>query len=91
MVTVGVPPGFSVVGEDFDSYLKSNVLSRWESTGKQLMLYISTLKASSTQKISYRLQANMPVTASDGGGEAHLYYQPDQKTAVASTTFNVHN
>jgi uncharacterized protein YfaS (alpha-2-macroglobulin family) len=91
MVTLGVPPGFQVVGEDFDSYLTSGVLSRWESTGKQLMLYVSSLKASSTLKISYRLQATMPVTASDGGGEAHLYYEPDKISTVASTTFTVHN
>jgi hypothetical protein len=30
--------------------------------------------------LRYRLRATLPVRAVDGGGEAHLYYQPEQRT-----------
>ena len=71
----GQPPGFQVATEDLDTHKTSKVLSAYEITGKQLMLYLSALPASGTQTFKYRLQATMPVTASDGGAEVYLYYQ----------------
>jgi hypothetical protein len=79
LVTLGLPPGFQVATEDLDQYKTSKVLSAYEITGKQLMLYLSALPASGTQTFKYRLQATMPVTASDGGAEVYLYYQPKRR------------
>jgi hypothetical protein len=73
-------PGFQVATEDLDQYKTSKVLSAYEITGKQLMLYLSALPASGLQSFKYRLQATMPVTASDGGTEVYLYYQPKQRS-----------
>jgi hypothetical protein len=89
LVTLGIPPGFEVLGEDFDPYLKANTLSKFESTGKQLNLYVSKLAAKETQSYSYRLRATMPVKAEDGGGQVFPYYQPDEKTSASSTLFVV--
>ena len=49
------------------------------------MLYLSAPPASGSQTFRYRLQATMPVTASDGGAEVYLYYQPKQRSAAAVT------
>jgi uncharacterized protein YfaS (alpha-2-macroglobulin family) len=89
MVTLGLPPGFQVATEDLDQYKTSQVLSAYEITGKQLMLYLSALPASGTQTFKYHLQATMPVTASDGGAEVYLYYQPKQRSAAAAVTLQV--
>jgi hypothetical protein len=89
LVTLGIAPGFSVEMDDLAPYLASGVLSKAEPTGKQLTLYLTKLAPSATLDLSYRLRATMPVTASDGGGEAHLYYEPEKRSAVASTTFTV--
>jgi alpha-2-macroglobulin-like protein len=89
MVTLGLPPGFQVATEDLDAYKTSQVLSAYEITGKQLMLYLSALPASGTQTFNYRLQATMPVTASDGGAEVYLYYQPKQRSAAPAVTLQV--
>lgn len=89
LVTLGIPPGFVVMGEDFAPYLANNTMSNWETTGKQLTLYLPLLAPSSQQTFQYRLLATMPVTASDGGGQAYPYYQPDAKSSVESTTFHV--
>ena len=89
MVTLGLPPGFQVATEDLDAYKTSKVLSAYEITGKQLMLYLSVLPASGSQTFKYRLQATMPVTASDGGAEVYLYYQPKQRSAAAAVTLQV--
>jgi hypothetical protein len=86
LVTVGVPPGFEVVSEDLEAYLQAGTLSRYETTGKQLNLYLSQLAAAAVQEISYRVRASMPVKAADGGAVVYPYYQPDQKSSAASTT-----
>jgi hypothetical protein len=72
-----------VATEDLDQYKTSKVLSAYEITGKQLMLYLSALPPSGTQTFKYHLQATMPITASDGGAEVYLYYQPKQRSAGA--------
>jgi uncharacterized protein YfaS (alpha-2-macroglobulin family) len=89
MVTLGLPPGFQVATEDLDAYKTSQVLSAYEITGKQLMLYVSALPASGTQTFKYHLQATMPVIASDGGAEVYLYYQPKQRSAAPAVTLQV--
>jgi hypothetical protein len=89
LVTLGIPPGFQVLTEDLDAYKQQNVLSQYEITGKQLILYLTTLSPSSTLPLQYRLQATMPVKAADGGAEAHLYYEPTQRTVAAATTLEV--
>jgi hypothetical protein len=89
MVTLGLPPGFQVATADFDAYKTSKVLSAYEITGKQLMLYLSALPASGSQTFKYHLQATMPVIASDGGAEVYLYYQPKQRSAAAAVTLQV--
>jgi hypothetical protein len=89
MVTLGLPPGFQVTTDDLEKYKTSKVLSAYEITGKQLILYLSALPASGTQTFKYRLQATMPVTASDGGSEVYLYYQPKQRSAAKAATLRV--
>jgi len=89
LVTVGLPPGFEVMTEDLAVYLQNGKLSNFELTGKQLTLYLSELAAGTTELFTYRLRATMPVKAEDGGAEAYPYYEPDTKTAAASTVFTV--
>jgi hypothetical protein len=84
LVTVGVPPGFSVTTADLDAYKTSGVLSQYELTERQLTLYLTTVGPNATSAFTYHLVATMPVTASDGGGQAFLYYQPDQKASAAA-------
>ncbi|MCU0693674.1 MAG: hypothetical protein MUF54_19980 [Polyangiaceae bacterium] len=89
LVTVGLPPGFEVMVEDFAQYLAASKLSHFELTGKQLTLYLSSLAAGATEAFSYRLRATMPVKAADGGAQAYPYYEPDTTTSAASTAFVV--
>ena len=89
LVTVGIPPGFAVVTGDLDTYETQQLLSSYELTARQLVLYVSSLKPSVVQTFVYHLQATMPVKASDGGTVASLYYQPDQKTTAPATTLEV--
>ena len=89
LITLGVPPGFTVVTEDLQAYIDAGVLSHYEITGKQLNLYLTELGPSATQELSYRVLATMPVRAADGGAVIYPYYEPDQKTSAPSTTLEV--
>jgi uncharacterized protein YfaS (alpha-2-macroglobulin family) len=84
LVTLGLPPGFELESADLSAYVANGQLSRFEQTGRQLILYVTALAARSDLSITYRLRATMPVRAADGGGQVQLYYQPDQ-TAKASS------
>ncbi|WP_437878857.1 MG2 domain-containing protein [Sorangium sp. So ce513] len=89
LVTVGLPPGFQVLTEDLQAYIAAGELSRFELTGKQLILYVKELAAGRAASFNYRLQATMPVRAEDGGAEAHPYYQPEQQSFAGAQLLQV--
>jgi hypothetical protein len=89
LVTVGLPPGFQVDTDDLDRSKNEQVLSDYELTGKQVLLYLPGLPARQSRSIRYRLKAVMPVRAADGGGEAFLYYQPEQRAVARANTLEV--
>jgi hypothetical protein len=89
LATVGIPPGFAVATGDLDTLLRAGTLSKYEVTGKQVVLYISQIPAAGDSKVSYGLSATMPVQASDGAAEAHPYYQPSQSAHAAAQSITV--
>ncbi|WP_437594305.1 MG2 domain-containing protein [Sorangium sp. So ce1000] len=89
LVTVGLPPGFQLLTEDLQEYIAAGQLSKFEMTGKQLILYVKEIPASRAATFLYRLQATMPVKAGDGGVEVHPYYQPEQQGFAGAQTLEV--
>jgi hypothetical protein len=89
LLTLGIAPGFAVNTADLQKYLDSGAISRFETTGRQLILYITTLAPSAKQVFEYSLQATLPVTAVDGGAEAKLYYEPEKTTRARSQSVKV--
>jgi hypothetical protein len=89
LVTLGIAPGFAVNTADLQKYLNDGTLSRFETTGRQLILYITALAPNAKQVFTYDLQATMPVTAVDGGAEARLYYEPEKRARSASKSVKV--
>ncbi|WP_437942506.1 MG2 domain-containing protein [Sorangium sp. So ce341] len=89
LVTVGLPPGFQVLTEDLQQYIAAGQLSRFEITGKQLILYVKEIPAGGAASFDYRLQATMPVRAEDGGAEVHPYYQPEQQSFSGAQVLEV--
>ena len=89
LLTLGIAPGFQVMTEDLDAYVTNKTISRYDVTGKQLIVCLTSLSASQSMVLKYRLQATMPVKAADGGAETHPYYEPSQSSSAASTTLEV--
>jgi alpha-2-macroglobulin-like protein len=89
LVTLGIAPGFAVNTEDLQKYLAAGTLSKFETTDRQLILYITKLSPNAKQVFDYTLQATLPVNAVDGGAEARLYYEPEKKARAASKAVKV--
>ncbi|MBM4372002.1 MAG: hypothetical protein FJ098_10140, partial [Deltaproteobacteria bacterium] len=83
LLTLGIPPGFDLLGEDLDGLRTERVIRSWESTGRQLILYLDELPLGRGVQLEYRLRARMPVKAATGGAEARLYYRADVRAVQA--------
>jgi hypothetical protein len=75
--------------DDLQKYLSDGTLSKFETTGRQLVLYLTQLAPKAQQVFEYTLQATMPVTAVDGGAEARMYYEPEKRAKAAAKQLSV--
>jgi hypothetical protein len=79
LVTVGLPPGFTLVTSDLATLQAAGTISNFEVMGKQLVLYFNEIKAGSPVSVSYSLVADYPIKAQTGGSEAKMYYDAETK------------
>jgi len=79
LVTVGLPPGFTLMTQDLAQLKADAEISNYEVMGKQLILYFDKIPAGSPTSVSYSLVADYPVKAQTGGSEAKYYYDSEKK------------
>jgi len=89
LATLGIPPGFEVVSDKLVASQQDGTLSSFESTGRQLILYVPQIAPNAAVAFEYDLRATMPVQAADGGAEAKLYYEPSTKATAAAKEITV--
>ena len=89
LVTVGIPPGFSLVTTDLEHLKEAGDISTWETAGKQLILYLDELPAGEPTSLSYSLQALYPIKAQTGGAEIAYYYDAETKAEEESQEIEV--
>ena len=89
LLTLGVPPGFDLVGEDLEGLKLEKKIRSWEKTGRQLILYLDEFPAGTVVHLEYRIKARMPVKAATGGAEVRLYYNPAVKDVAGPTALEV--
>jgi hypothetical protein len=87
MVDLGLPPGFTVQTEDLDALVARfkdtpkdyafPILSRYELTGRQILVYIQNLSDGNPLQFSYRLRARFPLKAQTPASSAYDYYNPN--------------
>ena len=80
LLDLGVPPGFSVLAEDLSMLVEQRVISRYELTGRQIIIYVENLSSQSPLRFSYRLRARFPMRAQTPPSSAYDYYNPGQLT-----------
>ncbi len=80
LIDLGVPPGFSVLTEDLGRLVEQGVISRYELTGRQIIIYLENLDYEAPLSFSYRLRARFPMRAQTPPSSAYDYYNPGDLT-----------
>ena len=78
IVDLGIPPGFKPDRSAFDIMVKRNIISKYEITGRQVILYLRGLGRGPLE-ISYKLWAMYPVKIQAPPSSVWEYYNPENK------------
>lgn len=89
LVSLGIPPGFTLVTQDLAALKEAGTISMFEVTGKQIILYFDAISAGEPVVLSYSLVAEYPIKAQTGGSEVHMYYDSETNAEDASQEIEV--
>ncbi len=89
LVDLGVPPGFSVLSEDLSALVEQGLVSRYELTGRQIILYIEELTYGEPLEFTYRLLARFPLRAKTPPSTAYDYYNPTRASVQTPVEVSV--
>ena len=89
MISVGIPAGFSVISQDLQAAKAAGLIEEFDFTGRQVLLYISTLPANQPLTIQYGMLAEMPVTSQGAEAETYFYYAKELSASAPATSFDV--
>ena len=78
MVTLGVPPGFLPVLEDFDVMVAQDQIDRYDFTLREINVYMTNVAPGQPITLNYHLLARYPVKAQTPASGAYDYYAPEQ-------------
>jgi uncharacterized protein YfaS (alpha-2-macroglobulin family) len=79
VIDLGVPPGFTVEAGDLAELVGSKKISKFNLTGRQVIVYIEQLDAGQEVAFDYRVKARFPVKAKTPATTAYEYYNPDNR------------
>ena len=83
LIDLGVPPGFTVNTEDLSRLVERRIISRYELTGRQIIVYLEDVSSEVPLFFSYRLRARFPMRAQTPASSAYDYYNPTTSTVRA--------
>ncbi len=89
LVDLGVPPGFTVMTEDLDAAVKSRKISRYELTGRQIIIYLEEFTSKQPVTFTYHLKAKFPLRAQTPSSLTYDYYNPANSGIQAPTQLTV--
>ena len=99
IVDLGIPPGFDVLTEDLAAIVARDTdrppdyegatLSRFDLTGRQIILYLEDLQAGQPLEFSYRIRARYPIKAQAPPSSAYDYYNPGISAVAAPAAISV--
>ena len=78
IVDLGIPPGFEPDTSGFETLINRGIISRYEVTGRQVILYLRGLE-SGQLKLSYKLKALYPVKVKTPPSSIWEYYNPENQ------------
>jgi len=79
IVDLGIPPGFTVIPDDFASLVSQGKIKRYSLTGRQITLYLGEMRKDKPLNLSYKLRARFPIKAKTPRSVAYEYYTPSSR------------
>ncbi len=79
LIDLGLPPGFEVEAGDLAELVGEKKISKFNLTGRQVIVYIEQLDAGQEVSFDYRVKARFPVKAKTPATTAYEYYNPDNR------------
>jgi len=89
IIDLGIPPGFEVLTEDLDRYVKNETIQRYNMTGRQIIVYLEKINPKSRIELTYRMKATMPMRAQSFAGRLYEYYNPERESFANPVKFEV--
>ncbi|MGA1870861.1 MAG: hypothetical protein ACMUJM_20180 [bacterium] len=89
MIDLGISPGFRIFWEDFEQAIEEGKIFKYESTNRQLSLYLHPVYYKEPLTITYRMQAKYPLKVSTPKSVAYDYYNPNLKGETKPITLTV--
>ncbi len=79
LLDLGIPPGFAVQTDDLNALVERQLISRYDLTGRQVIVYVENMSSEQPLTFSYRLKARFPLRAKTQQSAAYDYYNPDEQ------------
>jgi alpha-2-macroglobulin-like protein len=89
IVSVGRPPGFTLVRGDLQNLVDQELVARFESDARQLTFYLMGLRAEQPRRLTFRMQAERPVNAQAPPSRAYSYYEPEEDASTGAVAVTV--
>ncbi|TFG50190.1 MAG: hypothetical protein E4H40_01750, partial [Candidatus Brocadiia bacterium] len=79
IVDLGLPPGFTLIPENLNKLVEKQVIEKYSTTGRQIIVYLREVANGSPVEIKYQLLAKYPLKAKTPKSSVYEYYNPDVK------------
>lgn len=89
IVDLGLPPGFELLPDAFETLRTRGVIERYSVTGRQVILYFRELQGGQPVVFTHRLRAKFPVKAKTPRSVVYQYYEPALRDTAAPVELNV--
>lgn len=89
LVDLGIPPGFDLLTADLEKAVKDRLIEKFETTAKQILVYVANIDPGEVLTLTYQLRAKYPLKVQAPDSSASLYYDPDSKTSAPGEPIEV--
>jgi uncharacterized protein YfaS (alpha-2-macroglobulin family) len=79
IVDLGLPPGFTLIADDLDLMVQEEKIQKYDTTGRQIIVYLEELAQGAPLTISYQLRAKYPLNAKTARSSVYEYYNPTSR------------
>jgi len=77
IVDLGLPPGFTLIPDKLNRLVEDEVIEKYSTTGRQIIVYLREVVHQKPIEIRYQLVAKYPLRAKTPKSAVYEYYNPD--------------